>query len=397
VSTNLDIKNFEFKGGLKKTSLILIVIGIIATVCGFLMNPTIAWVDFIVNNVYFVTIAVSGVFFLAITGVLQASWITPYKRIPEAMTKFLPYGAVLMLLTYFGLHSVYEWTHTELVANDPILSQKTAWLNESFYMIRMVLIFAAWIFVGMRLTKLSLRQDEGHDVADKIIGSSALGLVLFAIGISVASFDWLMSVEPHWFSTIYGVNVFAGSFVAGMSFICLATIFLKERGYFKGIINENHLHDMGKWMFGFSTFWAYTWLSQFLLIWYANIPEETEYYVLRFDHWQFQWALNLILNWGAPFLLLMSRPAKRNMKRLKLVAIILLVGHFLDLYLMLAPKVFEHNDIHSLASSGFGALQLAQWLGFAGLFIFVVGSAFSKRDIIAKGDPQLEEGIHLHQ
>ncbi len=395
MSTNLDVKNFEFKGGLRTTSLVLIAVGIIAMICGFLTNKTVGWVDFIVTSVYFVTVAVSGVFFLAVTGVLQASWITPYKRIPEAMTKFLPYGFALMLLTYFGLHSVYEWTHTDIVMNDPILVQKIAWLNEPFYMIRMVLIFAAWIFVGRRLLSLSKKQDEGHDVSQKIVSSSAIGLILFGATICIASFDWLMSVEPHWFSTIYGVNVFSGSFVAGMSFICLATIKLREWGYLKGIINDNHFHDMGKWMFGFSTFWAYTWLSQFLLIWYANIPEETEYYVLRLDHWNFQFFLNVVLNWLAPFLLLLSRPAKRNTKRLKLVACILLVGHFLDLYLMVAPKVFEHHGIHHL--SGFGALQALQWLGFAGLFLFVVGTAFSKRDIVAKGDPQLLEGIDLHQ
>lgn len=397
MGTNLDIKNFEFKGGLRMTSIVLMGIGAVAMVCGFLTNSTIAWVDFIVNNVYFVTMSVSGVFFLAITGVLQASWLTPYKRIPEAMTKFLPYGFVLMLATYFGLHTVYEWTHTELVANDPILSQKTAWLNEPFYMIRMVLIFGAWIFAGRKLLKLSLRQDQGDDVGDKLISSSALSLVLFSVAICVASFDWLMSTEPHWFSTIYGVAVFAGSFVSGMSFICLVCIYLREWGYLEGVLNDNHFHDMGKWMFGFSTFWAYMWLSQFLLIWYANIPEETEYYVLRMDHWGFQFYANLILNWLAPFLLLLSRPAKRNRKRLKLVACILLVGHFVDLYLMVAPKVFEHNGIDSLASNGFGALQFLQWLGWAGLFIFVVGTALSKRDIVAKGDPQLLEGIGLHQ
>ena len=230
MSTNLDIKNFEFKGGLRTTSLVLIAIGAIAMICGFLTNTTIAWVDFIVNNVYFVTMSVSGVFFLSVTGVLQASWLAPYKRIPEAMTKFLPYGFVLMLTTYFGLHSVYEWTHTEIVANDPILAAKTAWLNEPFYMIRMVLIFAAWIFAGRKLLSLSKKQDEGHDVVDKYISTGALSLVLFALAICVAAFDWLMSTEPHWFSTIYGIAVFAGSFVSGMSFICLACIYLREWG-----------------------------------------------------------------------------------------------------------------------------------------------------------------------
>lgn len=394
---SIEVKNFEFGGGLKKTSIALIAIGVLATLASFTLNRTIAWVDFLVNNIYFVTVAVSGVFFLAVTGVLQASWITPYKRIPEAMTKYLPYGFALMLLTFFGLHDLYEWTHTEVVKNDPILIQKVAWLNTAGFMSRMVIIFMAWIFCGRRLLGLSKKQDEGVDVADKLISTSALSLVLFSFAIFVAAFDWLMSVEPHWFSTIYGVGFFAGSFVSGMTFICLITIKLREWGYLEGVVNDNHFHDMGKWMFGFSVFWAYIWLSQFLLIWYANIPEETEYYVLRMDHWGYAFWANLIINFAIPFFGLMTRAAKRSTTRLKIIGSVILFGHFLDLYLMVAPKIFEVNSIHSLKSSGFGALQFLSWLGYLGLFILVVGKALAGNKLVSTGDPQLEEGIALHQ
>ena len=394
---SIEVKNFEFGGGLKKTSIALMLIGVIAILASFSLNKTIAWVDFLVNNVYFVTVAVSGVFFLSVTGVLQASWISPYKRIPEAMTKFLPYGFILMLATYFGLHDIYEWTHTDVVMNDPILIQKIGWLNTAGFMSRMVIIFMVWISIGRRLLGLSRKQDEGEDVAEKLIATSAIGLVLFALAICVAAFDWLMSVEPHWFSTIYGIGVFAGSFVSGMTFICLITIKLREWGYLEGVVNDNHFHDMGKWMFGFSIFWAYIWFSQFMLIWYANIPEETEYYVLRMDHWGFVFWANLALNFVIPFFGLMTRAAKRNTKRLKIIGCVILFGHFVDLYLMVAPKIFEHNGIHDLKSSGFGALQFLSWLGYLGLFMFVVGRALSKNKLVATGDPQLEEGIALHQ
>jgi hypothetical protein len=392
---NIQTKDFQFEGGLKKTSLALIAVGVLALVASFALNKTVGWVDFLVNNVYLVTMSVSGIFFLAVTGVLQASWLAPYKRIPEAMTKFLPYGFALMLLTYFGLHSVYEWTHMDVVMNDPILLKKKAWLNEGWFMFRMVVIFIAWLLVAARLRSLSKQQDQGVDVTQKIIGSSALTLVVFSLAICVAAFDWLMSVEPHWFSTIYGVGVFAGSFVSGIAFITISVVTLRQWGYFENIINENHFHDLGKWMFGFSIFWAYIWLSQFLLIWYANIPEETEYYVLRLEHWKFLFFFNLIINWAVPFFALMSRGAKRNPKRIKMVAMILLVGHFVDLYLMVAPKVFEHHGISNVA--GLGALQVMQLLGYLGLFIFIVGSALSKNKLVSSGDPQLAEGIHLHQ
>lgn len=391
-----NVKNFEFTGGIKKVSLGLAVVGILAMIASFAINKTVGWVDFVVNSVYFVMIGLSGVFFLAVTGVMQASWMTPYKRIPEAMTKYLPVGLLFMLATYFGLHTVYEWTHMDIVMNDPILKQKVGYLNETFYMIRMVVIFAIWIFLGMRLRALSKRQDDQpeKDHQSSIMSTSAVGLILFGLSISVAAFDWVMSVEPHWFSTIFGVYLFAGMFVTGIAFITLAVIKLKEWGYLEGVINENHFHDLGKWMFGFSVFWAYIWISQFLLIWYANIPEETMYYTLRMEHWSGIFFFNVAINFVAPFLLLMSRPAKRNPKRLKIAACVVLVGHFIDLYLMVAPKVFEHAHVHV---TGYGILQFLQWIGYFGLFVFVVGRGLSKMNLLPVGDPTFEEGVHLHQ
>lgn len=392
-----EVKNYEFKGGIKSTSLALIAVGVLSILVSFSINPVVAWVDYLVNTLYFVTVALSGVFFLAVTGVLQASWLTPYKRIPEAMTKFLPFGFILMLVTFFGMHTIYEWTHQDVVANDPILSQKTAWLNVGGFMFRMVLIFAIWMFLAWKFRSLSGEQDASpsDELSKKIVRFSAVGLILFGLSISVAGFDWIMSIEPHWFSTIFGVYTFAGTFVSGIAFTTIAVISLKEAGYLEGIVNENHYHDLGKWMFGFSTFWAYIWISQYLLIWYANIPEETEYFVLRSHHgWNFFFFANLVINWVLPFFLLMTRESKRTGSRLKLVAGILLVGHFLDLYLMVAPMVFHHHNAHL---SGYGILQVLQWLGFAGLFLYVFGSSLAKRNLISAKDPNLDEGIHLHQ
>lgn len=391
------VKNFEFSGGIQKASLALIVVGVLALVASFALNKTVGWVDFLVNSVYFVLVALSGVFFLSVTGVMQASWITPYKRIPEAMTSFMPVGFLFMLATYFGLHTLYEWTHMDIVMNDPILIQKTGYLNETFYMIRMVAIFAIWIFLGMKLRSLSKAQDENPqaDMQKKIMRNGAIGLILFGLTLTFASFDWVMSIEPHWFSTIFGIYLFAGMFVTGICFITLSVIKLREWGYLEGIVTDDHLHDLGKWMFGMSVFWAYIWISQYLLIWYANIPEETMYYVLRQDHWGSIFIANPIINFVLPFLLLMSRPAKRSAGRLKIVACILLLGHFLDLYLMVAPLIFKHAHIENVA--GYGIIQFLQWLGFFGLFTFVVGKSLSKMKLIPTGDPTLEEGMHLHQ
>ena len=197
------------------------------------------------------------------------------------------------------------------------------------------------------------------------------------------------------FSTIFGIYVFAGCFVSGIAFITLTISILKDKGYLEGVVNENHLHDLGKWMFGMSVFWAYIWISQYLLIWYANVPEETEYYVLRHHHWDGIFWFNLIINFVFPFFALMTRGAKRNIKVIKFVACILLFGHFIDLYLMVAPKIFEHHNIHGV--SGFGIVQILELLGVIGLFTFVVHRALSKRNLVPVNDPTFSEGQHLHQ
>lgn len=392
-----EVKNFEFKGGVKSTSAALAAVGLVALLVSFWLNPVVGWVDYLVNSIYFVTVAVSGIFMLSVTGVIQASWLTPYKRIPEAMTKFLPVGFALMLISLLGMHTIYEWTHTEVVMNDPILKEKVAWLNTPAFIARMIIIFGIWLFVSWKFRSLSKTQDEKpcESYSFRTVRFSAIGLILFSLSICVAAFDWIMSIEPHWFSTIFGVYAFAGTFVSGIAFTTLAVIKLKEWGYLKGVITENHYHDLGKWMFGFSIFWAYIWISQYLLIWYANIPEETEYYVLRSHHgWNAIFFANLAINWLLPFFLLMTRESKRNPARLKLVAMIVLFGHLVDLYLMVAPMVFHHNNAHI---SGFGILQLLEFVGFGGLFVYVVASSLSKMSLVPQNDPTLDEGVHLHQ
>lgn len=394
---NTSKDQFEFKGPLKTFSIVGVVVGLVALLISFKLDHHVGWVDYLVSSLYAITIAVSGLFLMTITGVMQTSWLTPMKRIPEAMTKFLPIGFVLMLVTYFGLHTIYEWTHTELVQNDPILIQKVGYLNIPFYMIRMVLIFAIWIICSKILRGYSEKMDKNGwtpEMIHKIVRASAISLILFGFSICFAGFDWIMSIEPHWFSTIFGVYTFAGSFVSGIAFITIAVIKLQDWGYLKEV-NENNLHDLGKWMFGFTTFWAYIWLSQYLLIWYANIPEETEYYVLR-EHIFGNAALfgNLIINWAIPFFLLMPRENKRNKKILFAVACILLVGHFFDLYLMVAPKIFEHAHTHI---KGFGILQVLELIGFFSLLVLVVGKALTKRKLVSTNDPNFAEGVHLHQ
>jgi hypothetical protein len=396
VSTEVSNNNFKFEGGLKKVSLSLILLAVIGFAMSFMQNKVVGWVDYLVLSLYFTTISVSSLFFLGLTGVIQASWLTPYKRIPEAMSSFLPVAAVMMGGTLISLHTLYEWTHKEVVTNDPILLEKVAWLNEPRYIITMVIIFALWIGLATIFRRYSDKMDGANSVveANNYVGFSAIAIMIFALTICVAAFDWIMSLEPHWFSTIFGVYIFAGSFQSGVAFVTISVVALKSWGYLKNV-NENHYHDLGKWMFGFSVFWAYIWISQYLLIWYANIPEETEYYVSRHLHWNSQFFFNLFINFFVPFFVLMTRGAKRNAKVLVAVALVILGGHFLDMYIMVAPKVFEHYKIDAI--SGYGIVQFLQLVGGFGLFIFVVAKALSKRNLQPVNDPTFDEGVHLHQ
>jgi hypothetical protein len=386
---------FKIPTNRKNMCIAMIVLGALVLAYSFYSQGTRAWTNVLINNFYFTTLALGGLFFMALTGVAKTSWMTPYKRIPEAMMSFLPVALVLMaVLAFFGIHSLYEWSHVEVVAKDPLLSKKTAYLNTNFFILRMVFFFGIWIILSRIFLKFSHAQDSGVDKSKSIVKVSAITLILFGLSFSFASFDWIMSLEPHWFSTIFAIYTFSGLFVSTIAFITLTIIILQSLGYLRDAVNENHFHDLGKWLFGFSTFWAYIWFSQYMLIWYSNIPEETEYFVLREHHnWDWLFYFNLLINWLIPFFALMSRNSKRNKFILSRVCVLLLVGHWLDIYLMVSPKVFE---IHGLEAT-VGLVEIFTACGYAGLFCLVVGNYLSKHKIKSEADPFYKEGLHLHQ
>ncbi|MGB3619230.1 MAG: quinol:cytochrome C oxidoreductase [Catalinimonas sp.] len=356
------------------------------------------WANLWLNAVYFMGISFIGVFFYAIQYVTQAGWSASLQRVMSSMGAWIPFAGGALLLTFlFGSHSLFEWTHGYLYEEgtatyDPILAGKRAYLNTPFFLIRLVLFVGLWYFFYLRLRKLSQDEDlnGGTHFYKKSIGMSAIFIIIFAVSESMISWDWTMSIQPHWYSTLWGWYNFASWFVAGLCTMTLATILLKEQGYLK-VINENHLHDLGKFIFGFSIFWTYLWFSQFLLIYYANIPEEATFFIDRmrgFDgHYSMAFFLNLIINFAFPFLVLMPRDAKRQGIILKVVCCVLLVGHWLDFYLMIMPGVLRGND-------GFGLLEFGTVALFAGGFVFVFANALSKINLLPRNHPMVEESIH---
>ncbi|RMD89095.1 MAG: hypothetical protein D6813_11150 [Calditrichaeota bacterium] len=371
--------------------IVLLLAGIGAFVHGLFFDPQRIWANFLLNNFYFFSLALCGTLFLAMHYLSNAGWWVLVKRLPQSMTAYLFPGSVLLFLLYFGMHHIYEWSHADVVQNNPLLQHKAPYLNVSFFFLRMAIFLILWLFLTAKIEKHSLILDETGDLGKTrtIKVYSAIFIVVYGITFTFASFDWIMSLEPEWYSTVFAIYLFAGLFVSGVAAFTLLTLLLKRLGYLPEV-NDNHLHDLGKYIFSFSTFWAYIWLSQFLLIWYANIPEEAVYYAKRMNTTWYPWFLtNLILNWVIPFLLLMTRRAKRDPKLLFWGSVVVLIGHWLDLYLMVMPPFSPEFSITPY--------EFLIFLGFAGIFLLFVLNKFNKLIKIPCRDPYIEESRNFHQ
>jgi len=355
------------------------------------------------NNVMFTGLAIIGLFFVTIQYAASAGWSAPIKRIPLSMASWLPIAGVLMIVVWFiGSHDIFHWTHALYGEDgDEILKGKQAfffWPLDGtsglplFYILRMVIFFAVWylFFIWIKREMLAEDVDGLTDHWYKLRKYSALFLIFFGVSSSVSAWDWVMSIDPHWFSTMFGWYVFASWWVMGLAFITFTVAKLKNKGYLP-MVNSNHLHDLGKFVFAFSIFWTYIWFSQFLLIYYANIPEETVYFVQRLTTSPYSWVfyLNIVLNFVLPFLLFMTRDSKRQITIITLVCPIVLVGHWFDFYLMINPGIMKEDG-------GIGLLEIGMTLVYGAAFVYVMLSSLSKMPLVAKNHPMLQESVHHH-
>ena len=348
------------------------------------------WADLLVDGFFFLSTALAGLVFIAIQYLASAGWWTAIRRVPEALASLLPLASLPMAALWFGRRALYPWTRPGAL-RDPLLAAKAAYLNVPFFFTRLVLFLAVWSLFAVLMRRTSLQQDCADALAchRRMVRLSAAFIVTFAVSFSLASFDWLMSLQPHWATTIFAVHTFAGLFLGGLAAITLTVVLLRARGALPGV-NESHLHDLGKLLFAFSTFWAYIWVSQYLLIWYGNLSEEIPYYLQRTQgSWLALFALSPVLSWAVPFVMLLPRAAKRNPKVLQWVCAIILLGRWLDLYLAVAPPV--------LGEPRLGLPEGLITAAFAGLFVYACKRALAGAPLLPQNDPFLPESLAHHQ
>ncbi len=360
------------------------------------------WASLLQNSVYFLLVVNACMFFICATTLAWGGWQLSFRRVTEALSTCVPVIGVitlviLMALVFGGDHAIYHWTDTEHVKNDEALSYKSGFLNKTFFTVWTIITIVGWWFLGRKIRHLSrsidnkpLTVEEGKKYIWNNTVWSAIYIVLFALTVmSSIPWLWLMSVDAHWYSTMFSWYTFASSFVAGVALITLFVVFLKNNGYLEYTTKE-HLHDLGKFMFAFSIFWTYLWYSQFMLIWYANIPEETVYFKPRMQGvYRGIFFLNLIINFLAPLLLLMTRRAKRNYGTITMMAVLILFGHWLDFYQMVFPSISRDHVPFMLADLGIA-------LGFVGLIMFVTARSLAKHPLISLNHPFLKESIIHH-
>ena len=414
------MNQFTLDRGLRNTLLIMIGIGIISMVITYIGDDEMHsrfWSNILHNAVFFTGLGMLALFITGVNITAWSGWHTLFKRVWEAFSLFLIPGLILMLIIAIGIwggwHHLYHWADPQSVANDEILQHKSSFLNKGWYTFGTLVIGGIWVLIAMRIRKLSLDEDKNGDLSFwhtrrmRIWGAAALPLIGF--GSAALIWLWVMSVDAHWYSTLFAWYNGASMFVAMMALTTLVLYFLKSRGYYKQVSVE-HIHDLGKWIFAFTIFWTYLWFSQYMLIWYGNIGEETIYYKTRLDEYPVLFYANLVVNFALPFLILLRNDTKRKLGSMVFVCIVVFLGHWMDFFLMIKPGVLHttheitaaggHAAEHAHgATAGFtipGFLEFGTMIGFLGFFLLFMFSRLSKAALIPRNDPYLAESVHHH-
>jgi len=355
------------------------------------------WSNLLVNGFFFFGIALGALFYLALHYATESGWGVVLLRIFEGIMSAMPIGIGVLLIVFlvgsFGGHDIYPWMDSHIMDPssshfDPIIYGKKAYLNLPFFWIRVIVYFSTFYLFYRWFKKKSRQEDNdgGTESHFKMYRRGALFLVFFAVFSSTMSWDFLMSIDTHWFSTLFGWYVFSGIWLSGMVMVMMITLYLRSKGYLP-FVNESHIHDVGKWMFALSFLWSYLWFSQFMLIWYSNIPEEVIYFTERIQNYKIVFFGTFIVNFVFPMVFLMSRDTKRSSGYLIVIGLIIFIGHWFDVFNMVMPgTLFDQWEL--------GLLELGMFLLFLGTFVYMVLRAISKAPLLQKNHPYLEESKH---
>jgi len=406
-----DNLKFTIPSRAKLTSMILMGIGLLSIIIMFMMDKgneaehyhagTRAWSNVFIGSFFFMALALGAAFFLGLQYAAEAGWSTTVKRVIEAVAMYLPYGLSFMMLLFLigqftHMHHIYPWmapgVSDPTSANyDEVIAGKAGYFG-AWWWIRTVLYMIAWVWFTMKLRKNSIDADKLEiDVNNsyhwKNVKLGAWFMVVFAVTSSTSAWDWIMSIDTHWFSTMMGWYVFSGMWISALVAITVLVIWLKKLGYME-FVTESTIHDLGKWMFAISFLWTYLYFSQFMLIWYSNIPEEVIYFQTRWESYKtLMWTV-LFVNFSFPMVMLMSRDSKRNFFLLMFVGTIIFIGHYLDIVMVVMPGTVGH------AWTGLSWMEFGTFFFFLGLFIYVVLTALTKAPLRVKNHPFLSESLH---
>jgi hypothetical protein len=371
-------------------------VGVVSAVVGILgcailgpANPKQFFFSWLVSFLFFLSLALGALFFVLIQYAAQGGWGIVLRRIGETTFATIPVFAALILPVLLGLHDLYEWSHPEAVAEDALLRWKAPYLNVPFFLIRAALYFGLWSFIALTYYRGSRSQDVTGDpgVSARLRRLAGPAIIVLAVTQTFASVDWIMSLTPHWYSTMFGVYFFAGSFVGFIALLSVVAAAMRRAGLLDTVISVEHLHDVGKLLFGFTVFWTYIAFSQFFLIWYANLPEETTWYQARLEgSWMTVSVVLMVGHFIAPFFYLMGRPVKRNGTTLAVGGAWLLVMHFLDLYWQVMPTLHPEGVRPAV-------LDVAALLAIGGCFVAAATWLMRRQALVPLRDPRLSESL----
>lgn len=411
---------FLIPDGYKKWATGLMIAGALSLVFGFILlhpfsgshgdnvSSTRFWAVLLQNSIFWLLLVNTSMFFICISTLAMGGWQVALRRVAEAISSLVPVLGVITLLIILSIvfghrYDIYPWLDRAHVETDKVLRGKSGFLSPTFYTAASLIVIGLWWFIGNKIRGLSTESDrEGHmdyergkSWMDKNFFWASFFIVLFGLSVgSTMPWLWLMSIDPHWFSTMYSWYTFASTFVSGIALLTIFVIYLKNRGELE-FVNEEHLHDLGKFIFAFSIFWTYLWFSQYMLIWYSNQPEETTYFIQRIgtaEHpgpYKGIFFLNLIINFVCPILILMKKSTKRNYTIMTFMCVLLIFGHWLDFYQMVMPGTVKQNLHMSWFEFGIP-------LGFVGIIMWGVGRYVSKVSLLARNHPFLKESIIHH-